>query len=385
MTASRSPLNKLGLYVHWPYCARICPYCDFNVYKNKALVAQTWADALVAEFNHYADKIAPRPLTSIYFGGGTPSLAPISVIEGAIDTASERFGLVDNAEITLEANPAEITDQKLQDWRAAGVNRLSLGVQSLRDNALKFLGRDHDAMTARRAIDDCLNVFANTTFDLIYARPDQHTDDWADELGEALALGAPHLSIYQLTIEPGTAFYKAVERGSWAPPDDEQCADMFELAQERTAQAGLPAYETSNHARAGMRAKHNQLYWTYQDYIGIGPGAHGRLEIDGKRIATETIARPDAYLRAAQDPQNFSTTVALNPNDQLVERMSLGLRLMCGLAFTQDDPYFQLIDGADARIHQLARDGLLIWDRETLKTTPSGRRLLNAVLRELLC
>ena len=381
MIKSRGQLNQLGLYVHWPYCARICPYCDFNVYKNKALDADIWANALISEFNFYADLIPARALTSIYFGGGTPSLAPISVIERVIETASERFDLADGAEVTLEANPAEITSQELQDWRAIGVNRLSLGVQSLRDDALNFLGRDHDAQTARRAIDACLKVFPNTTFDLIYARPDQSPDDWATELGEALALGAPHLSIYQLTIEPGTAFFKAVERGSWAPPNDEQCADMFELAQERTAQAGLPAYETSNHARADMRAKHNQLYWAYQDYIGIGPGAHGRLEIDGKRFATETIARPDTYLHATRD----TPLTPLSPEDQLVERMSLGLRLIDGIAFTQDDPYFQIVAGATARISQLESDGLLHWNKETLKTTPSGRRLLNALLRELLC
>lgn len=371
--------QALGVYVHWPYCARICPYCDFNVYKNRDIDANLWIKALTRDLEYWASHTNGRKLTSLYFGGGTPSLAPIRVIEAVIEACERLWGFLPDPEITIEANPTDAEQSRFTAFTKAGVNRLSLGVQSLRDDALKFLGRDHTAHEARRAIETAQNVFAQTTFDLIYARPDQTLDDWRKELEEALAFGVNHLSMYQLTIEPGTAFYKQVEAGRWAPASDGLCADQFDLAQDITAAAGLPAYEISNHAAPDAQSRHNRLYWTYQDYIGIGPGAHGRVSVDGNRLATETAARPEEYLKENAAPE----TTLLSPEDQLVERFSFGLRLHEGMALNSNDPFFAS-ENANAKLRRLIDDGLLSWNGETLSAKARGRRLLNTVLSKLL-
>ncbi len=258
-----------------------------------------------------------------------------------------------------------------------GVNRLSLGVQSLRDDALKFLGRDHDAAAARRAIEAAQKSFSRVTFDLIYARPDQTLGDWRTELSEALCFGVGHLSLYQLTIEPGTAFAKAVERDRWTPANDDLCADMFDAAQQMTAAAGLPAYEISNHAARGDESRHNLIYWTYGDYVGVGPGAHGRLTEGGARLATETALSPKDYLSGAS-----RTETLLSQREAEMERLSMGLRLHRGIPFNERDAFFAE-DGAQEKLDRLISDGLLLWDGETLSASPDGRRILNRVLYEL--
>ena len=374
----------LGVYVHWPYCARICPYCDFNVYKNRDVDAGRWANALVRDLEYWAARTPKRALTSLYFGGGTPSLMPLPVIEAVIDACSRLWGLESDAEITLEANPTDAAQSRFEAFAHAGVNRLSLGVQSFRDEALKFLGRDHDANAARAAITSAQQTFDRTTFDLIYARPDQTTDQWREELAEALAFTPTHLSLYQLTIEPGTAFAKAVDAGRWRPADEETCAAEFELAQEMTAAAGLPAYEVSNHAAPGAESRHNLIYWRYHDYVGVGPGAHGRLTMDGKRIATETLRRPEDYLAGVeQKGSGLASEETLDEEAQLVERLSMGLRLAEGITLYADD-HFYGDDKRVARLDMLIKDGMLTLECGRLRAAGDGRRVLNRVLYELL-
>ena len=374
----------LGVYVHWPYCARICPYCDFNIYKNRDIDAARWAHALTRDLEYLASRIAPRKLTSLYFGGGTPSLAPASVIENVIETCDRLWGFEPNPEITLEANPTDAERSRFACFAKAGVNRLSLGVQSLRNDALKFLGRDHDAAAARNAIDVAQQSFPRMTFDLIYARPGQSLDEWREELEEALAFGSSHLSLYQLTIEPGTAFAKAVDAERWRPASEDDCADQFDLAQALTAQSGLPAYEISNHAAPGDQSRHNLIYWNYQDYAGIGPGAHGRLTINGNRCATETHHAPNTYLDAVErNGSGISITEPLDEDAQLTERLTMGLRLSDGINLYADD-HFYTEDRRMAALQRLIADDFLSLDCGRLSATIQGRNILNKVLYELL-
>ncbi|GJL95814.1 MAG: coproporphyrinogen III oxidase [Hyphococcus sp.] len=376
--------NPLGVYVHWPFCSRICPYCDFNVYKNKAVDAQTWTTALKRDLNYWAERTKGRKLTSLYFGGGTPSLAPIETITGVVDACAELWGFEAEAEITLEANPTDAERTRFDAFAKAGVNRLSLGVQSLRDDALIFLGRNHNANDAKRAIETARSVFERITFDLIYARPDQSIDAWRNELSEAIKLGATHLSLYQLTIEPGTAFAKAVDAGRWAALEEDQCADQFALTQELTEAAGLPAYEISNHAALSDQSRHNLIYWRYQDYIGVGPGAHGRLTWNDERIATQTHDRPDAYLTSVEKTgTGLNASEQLDQEAQLTERLSMGLRLREGITLYADD-YFYNDDTRAEKLLQLTSDGLLANNCGRISATPKGRPLLNAVIRDLL-
>lgn len=369
--------NSLGVYVHWPYCTRICPYCDFNVFKNRDIDAAAWSAALTRDLEEHAARTSGRKLSSLYFGGGTPSLAPVELIESVIEACAQLWGFEPGAEITLEANPTDAEQSRFDAFAHAGVNRLSLGVQSLRDEALKFLGRDHDAASALRAIDAAQQSFRRVTFDLIYARPGQTLADWRTELSEALALGVSHLSLYQLTIEPGTSFARAVEQGRWAPVGEDLCADMFDAAQEMTAAAGLPAYEISNHAASGEESRHNLVYWTSGDYIGVGPGAHGRLSQGSTRIETIAPLAPKDYLAGVSFAEN-----TLSAREATMERLSMGLRLVRGIPFARADAYFGEPD-AQQRLDMLMGDHLLEWDGDRLTATAAGRRILNRVLYEL--
>ena len=376
-------IPPLGVYVHWPFCERICPYCDFNVYKNKTIDEAAWINALTGELEHWAARVPCRPLRSLYFGGGTPSLAPTRVIEAVIETCVRLWGFEEAPEITLEANPTSAEAARFESFASLGVNRLSLGVQSLRDDALIFLGRDHNAKEAVEALARALKLFPTSSFDLIYARPTQSLDDWRDELAEALNLGARHLSLYQLTIEEGTAFQKAVARGAWAPPPEGLSADMFDLAQERTTAAGLPAYEISNHAGAEAQSKHNRLYWQQGDYIGIGPGAHGRVTIDGERLATETHRQPSEYLKQVlQQGSGIAEETTLDFEARTIEHLSMGLRLVEGCTLP---PLIEAqLKLRQAKIDALTKDGFLEATPGRLRATAKGRRVLNAVLGELL-
>ena len=375
--------DAFGVYVHWPYCARICPYCDFNVYKQKSIDDAQWIDALTREIAHWAKFYSGRRLTSLYFGGGTPSLAPVSVLSAVIKACSDHWAFDDDIEITLEANPVDASRALFEGLRAIGINRLSLGVQSFQDDALAFLGRDHNGDQGRKALENAQKVFERVTFDLIYALPDQSLVQWEAALKEALQFGPTHLSLYELTIEPGTAFAQACAAGRWAPPDEDIRADLFDVTQDLTRNAGLHAYEVSNHARPGFESKHNQLYWRYGDYIGIGPGAHGRVCIDDHKHAVENHKRPDAYLDAiGVHGHGAHLKHRLTTEEMLMERFSMGLRLAEGIPLYADDPFYADDRRVDA-LRQLIGDGLLTDNCGTLRASPTGRPILNALLEAI--
>ena len=370
-----------GIYIHWPYCTRICPYCDFNVYRNRAVDISLWRDVLTQDLRWFAEQAGERALTSIYFGGGTPSLMSPALVASLIEQCKDLWHPSDNIEITLEANPTDAEQARFRDFRSAGINRLSLGIQSFDDTALQFLGRNHSSIEARAALDLSLRTFERTTLDLIYARPEQSLGGWQQELETALETGVQHLSLYQLTAEPDTAFQKAVDRKAWALPDDPVQADFYDLTQEVCENAGKPAYEVSNHAAPGDESRHNMLYWTYQDYIGIGPGAHGRLtKATGKEAMTGT-KKPGDYLTMPPDAK-FQTE-PLQPEDQATEYLLMGLRLQSGIEIER---YEQMAGKAlpAAQVTQLTDKDLLDLDERRCKITPAGRKVLNQVVLQLL-
>jgi len=375
-----------GAYIHWPYCARICPYCDFNVYAAKDRDNSSLLAAITTDIARHGERLAGHPnLTSIYFGGGTPSLLSGAEIAQLIDACEAAFGVTPGAEITMEANPHMVTPSLAGGWRAAGVNRLSLGVQSLQDEALTFLGRDHSANDARMALDTALEVFSSVSIDLIYARPDQHTDDWVRELTEALALGAQHVSLYELTIEPATPFGKAAARGTLVPMTDDTQADLFELTHAIMSDAGCSAYEISNFARAAnFRSQHNLTYWRSGDWIGVGPGAHGRLSIDGKRYATEAARRPNTYMTATRsEPDSILPDVPLSADETAREMLAMGLRTIDGIASSRLEETREGLVNHDRRL-ELQSDGWLIESDNRLTLTPAGRLLADKIVAELL-
>ncbi|MBT8472751.1 MAG: radical SAM family heme chaperone HemW [Marinicaulis sp.] len=375
--------SELGVYVHWPYCARICPYCDFNVFKNRKVDEKSWIDAFGKELEHWAEITGPRNLTSIYFGGGTPSLAPPDVINAVIEKCKALWGHSDNIEITLESNPTDVERDRFSKFHDAGVNRLSLGIQSLNDEALKFLGRDHNASEGMKALDVAQSTFENVSIDLIYALPEQTLDQWRNELQTAMGAGVGHLSLYQLTIEEGTAFAKAVKQGRWTPTASDNAADMFELTQQVTAAVGLPAYEISNHATPGQESKHNQIYWRYADYVGIGPGAHGRISVDGRKFASETIRYPAAYLSSVIERGNGAEEFyALSREDELYERFAMGLRTNAGITLYADDIFYEDEERV-VRLNSLVNDGYLANNCGRLTATDQGLRILDTIIFEV--
>ena len=376
---SAGPQNGFGVYVHWPFCARICPYCDFNVYRDRGADAAKWSSALVRDLESWAGQTTGRKLSSLYFGGGTPSLAPPAVIESVVAACERLWGFEPDPEITIEANPTNAELDRFAAFRTAGANRLSLGVQSLDDAALQFLGRDHDAAAARRAIDVALALFPRASADFIYARPGQTVDQWADELRAAIGTGLKHLSLYQLTVEPGTAFGVQVSKGRWAEADEDRGADLFDLTQAVTAAAGLPAYEISNHAAPGEASRHNLIYWRQGDYAGIGPGAHGRVTIGGARFATETALKPADYLDLVEGTGCGAVANApLTDEERLIERLAMGLRTIEGTRLSPREWTLLL-----KRIDPMRERGLLERRGDRLKASADGRRILNSVIAEL--
>lgn len=375
---SASPA-RLGLYIHWPYCARICPYCDFNVYKAAGADADALTDALLADLDHWRARTGPRTLASVHFGGGTPSLMTPAQIEAVLARAEALWGIAPGAEIGLEANPKEAA--AFAGLASAGINRLSLGVQALDDASLARLGRDHDAAAALAALETAQALFDRLSIDLIYAREGQSPDGWAAELTRVLAMGLDHLSLYQLTIEPGTAFARQAERGRLTPPGDDDAADMYALTQDLTAAAGLPAYEISNHARTRAdHSVHNRLYWEGADWIAIGPGGHGRLgsHAAGGRLATAAALKPADYIaRAASGTAHEIET--LSARDEAVERVLMGMRLVEeGLDLDALKSLTGFDVDADGLALALAR-GQLRRQGSRLILTPQGRIFADAV------
>ena len=380
--------DGLGLYVHWPFCRTICPYCDFNVRRAGAIDQTRWARALLADLDHAAERAVGRRLDSLYFGGGTPSLMPAATVAAVIDRAADRFAIDPGLEISLEANPSSADTGAFAAFRDAGVNRLSLGVQALADDALAMLGRDHDAAEARTAIDAAHAAFPRVSFDLIYARPGQTPAAWRRELGEGLTLAGGHISLYQLTIEPETAFARARDRGSLAVPGTDAVAGLYEVAQEMCEAAGLPAYEVSNHAALGHESRHNLGYWRYDEYLGIGPGAHGRLIENGSRQALEQIRRPDAWLAAVERAgHGTGDSTRLTPAEQASELLLMGLRLAEGVSLARFHAIAGITFDAFAPPKQLARleaEGLVVREDGYLRVTRNGRSVLDGVVQALL-
>ncbi|MDB5460318.1 MAG: coproporphyrinogen oxidase [Caulobacteraceae bacterium] len=374
-------LAPLGLYVHWPYCARICPYCDFNVaLDRRAGEAGALAQAILDDLQAQAALVGPRRLVSIFFGGGTPSLMDPEQTGRIIAAAKALWPAAPDLEITLEANPTDAEAGRFAAFAAAGVGRLSLGVQALDDASLAFLGRNHGAEEARRAAGMAAALFPRLSLDLIYARPGQTPQLWAEELKAAIALGPEHLSPYQLTIEAGTAFDRALRRGAFAAADPDLAARLYETTQEVLAQAGFAAYEVSNHARgAAARSRHNLVYWRGQDYLGVGPGAHGRLTLEEGRVATETARAVPAYIARVRDTgTGIETREALNPLEAAEERLLLGLRVDEGV------PLADLAALPLARLADLQAGGFVRVADGRIIATAQGRPVLDRVIAELV-
>jgi oxygen-independent coproporphyrinogen-3 oxidase len=375
----------LGVYVHWPYCARICPYCDFNVFKAKGRdeEAARLAAAIVADLEAQAALTGPRDLVSVFFGGGTPSLMDPAWVGEIVATARRLWRPSPDVEVTLEANPTDAEANRFAAFASAGVNRLSLGLQSLEDEALRFLGRNHDAAEARRAAGSAARAFPRVSIDLIYARPGQTTQAWAEELRRAAALGAEHVSPYQLTIEAGTAFERAVRRKTFAPPGEDLGADLYDTTQAVLESEGFYAYEVSNHARGeAARSRHNLVYWRGLDYLGAGPGAHGRLTVGGERLATRAEDRPGDYiLKVAETGLGLAAQEPLTPVEAAEERLLGGLRIVEGVAFGELSALG--LSPEHPTVRRLTDLGLLAGDAERLRATPEGRRVLDAVTAEL--
>lgn len=373
-----------ALYIHWPFCAKKCPYCDFNSHVRDLVDVAAWRDALLADMRNEAELAGGEPLHSIFFGGGTPSLMPPALVEALLQKAEALWGFDANIEITLEANTSSVEAANFAALTQAGVNRVSLGVQSLEDDTLQFLGRLHGAQEALDAVETAQQNFDRVSIDLIYARPGQSAEQWTAELSRALALGTDHMSLYQLTIEPNTRFATDVRRGVFTPLDDDPAGDLYALTQKIMNAAGLPAYEISNHAKPGQESRHNLTYWRYQDYCGIGPGAHGRRG----GVATERHKKPENYLLAVSEHgHGIKDQRALSMGEQASEALLMGLRLAEGIDLSKLEARFGIpstdLINAD-RLALLSDLGLLEYDSGRINVTPSGMPLLDALLGEIV-
>jgi len=374
----------LGVYIHWPYCARICPYCDFTVVRDRGRVEEQRAlvEAIADDLGAHAALTGPRRLTSIFFGGGTPSLMAPAFVAELIERICTLWTPEPDLEISLEANPTDAEADRFAALADAGVNRLSLGIQALDDAALAFLGRNHDAGAARHAAKIAASVFPRLSLDLIYALPGQDAAAWTRTLQEAVSLGAEHISPYQLTIETGTPFDRAVRRGRITPADPDLAADLYETTQEVLEGLGFTAYEVSNHARGdAARARHNLIYWRGQDYVGVGPGAHGRLpgEVAGERLAVEADGAIPGYIRrVAETGRGWSVAETLSPRQAAEERLLMGLRIADGV------PLADLSALAAFDPQPFAEEGLIRLDGDRVSATTRGRRVLDRLTLELL-
>ncbi|MDP2411711.1 MAG: radical SAM family heme chaperone HemW [Pseudolabrys sp.] len=374
-----------AVYVHWPFCLSKCPYCDFNSHVRHGGYDETgYVRAIEAELAAAAARTPGRTVSSIFFGGGTPSLMQPQSVQAILDAIAKHWSVASDVEVSLEANPTSVEATRFRGYRSAGVNRVSLGVQALDDIALKELGRLHTAQEALDAVKVARSIFDRYSFDLIYARPRQSLDDWSLELKRAISEAAEHLSLYQLTIEPGTPFFGLHKAGKIAVPDDDHGRDLYDLTQSICDAAGLPAYEISNHARPGAECRHNLVYWRGHDYAGVGPGAHGRITIDGRRYATETEKRPESWLAlVAQQGHGLIVDEKLTPAETADEYLLMGLRLAEGI----EPERFTAIAGRtlDPDRVSFLRDGGAVETTADgrLRVTQSGFPLLDAVVADL--
>jgi oxygen-independent coproporphyrinogen-3 oxidase len=383
--AKPDPAGAFGVYVHWPFCLSKCPYCDFNSHVRHAAIDETrFLRAFETEIAATAERAPGRTVSSIFLGGGTPSLMQPGTVGAILDAIGKRWPVAPEVEVTLEANPTSVEATRFRGYRAAGVNRVSLGVQALDDGSLKELGRLHSAQEALAAVAIARANFERYSFDLIYARPRQTPQQWQSELKHAIAEAAEHLSLYQLTIEPDTPFATLHKAGKLITPDDDTARILYDLTQEICADAGLPAYEVSNHARPGAECRHNLVYWRGHEYAGIGPGAHGRLDIDGHRHATMAEKKPEAWLMRVETlGHGLVTDDVLLPEERADEFLLMGLRLVEGI----DPARYTALSGRSldpARIAVLAAQGFVERDGDgSLRVTPSGFPVLDAVVADL--
>ena len=374
-----------GLYIHWPYCKAKCPYCDFNSHVAAEIDQSRWNSAYISEIQRIGAQTENRVLNSVFFGGGTPSLMDPELVASILDTVRATWRISNDIEITLEANPTSVEADKFLGFHDAGVNRVSMGIQALNDPDLKALGRLHTVKEARDAFDLARNTFKRVSFDLIYARQNQTLAQWRAELDEALSMAADHLSLYQLTIEPGTAFgdRQAIGRLKGLP-DEDAAADMYFITQELCERAGLPAYEISNHAAKGNESRHNLIYWQGGDYAGIGPGAHGRLTLGGQRFATDTPLSPNAWLeRVEKNGSGENPQSKVSPVDQAGEYLMMGMRLREGLSLSRLNSMHKEAVNLH-KINMLQELSVIRVEDDRLFATPKGRPILNAIIRELL-
>jgi putative oxygen-independent coproporphyrinogen III oxidase len=376
--------NPLALYIHWPFCVSKCPYCDFNSHVRESIDQAAWRAALLADMAHEAQVAGGRPLTSIFFGGGTPSLMPPETVAALIEAAEQHWGFAEGIEITLEANPSSVEAARFADLARAGINRVSLGLQALDNAALDFLGRAHDVAEGLAALETAQAHFARVNFDLIYARPGQSEDDWAVELSRALGFGTTHLSLYQLTIEPGTRFATLVTQGKLIPADPDHGALLFELTSAMTAAADVPAYEVSNHARTGDESRHNLSYWRYDDYLGIGPGAHGRRG----GLATLRHKKPENWMGGVtRNASGLQSETPLSPEEQAREALLMGLRLHEGVDLARIAGRSTVARDAlihPVRVARLEALGLIASNADHLTVTTKGMLLLDHILGEIV-
>jgi putative oxygen-independent coproporphyrinogen III oxidase len=377
-------MSAFGIYVHWPFCAAKCPYCDFNSHVRERYDETRWARAIGRELEAVASLQGDRrpEVTSIFFGGGTPSLMSGAAVGTVLDAIAQLWRVPQRAEITLEANPNSVEQGRFADYRAAGVNRVSIGVQALDEAALKGLGRLHGVEEARRAIRLGLSIFPRISFDLIYARPGQNDDAWAAELKDALSFGTEHLSLYQLTIEPRTSYATLARQGKLIVPDDERSAELYELTQEICERAGLPAYEVSNHARSGAESQHNLTYWRYNDYAGVGPGAHGRLTVSERRLATYAERLPERWLATVEQAGSSLVLTDLTRAEAAREHLLMAVRLSEGLDLRDYRARWGRTPSPE-RIAALQAAGFVAVNDGRLTATPRGRLVLNSIIREL--
>lgn len=381
-------MKRLGIYIHWPFCQSKCPYCDFNSHVREKVDETTWRQALLTELRSYKEMAQTHQVDSLFFGGGTPSLMSPQTVQALIEDVHALFSTNPNLEITLEANPTSIEAGKFKDFKKAGVNRVSVGIQSLNADDLRFLGRRHSVDEACRALKIASSTFDNFTFDLIYARPGQTVTKWEEELNQALSYGSPHLSLYQLTIEPNTAFATQYARGDFALPDEETSAALYEATATAVDQFGLRSYEISNYAKPGFESIHNTIYWEYDDYMGIGPGAHGRITREGGKVALQNHRAPETWLTHVTKMSNgLQENRPLSPSESMDECLLMGLRLAKGFPESRlktlcHKGFQDVLDMSE--IKWLHEQGFVEFDPERLIITPKGQICLNTILEKIV-